>query len=333
MSDNEPETEVGLFGEIRTDTEQVSTRQERLHRTLDTYAIAPAKVASSDWRMIVGTGLIAFFLLMGSVGVKIVPLPMINEAEPFLGAFVDWSTPFGTDQMGQPIGKQIVHATPAMLKMAAAGAFVSTGLAVLIGITAGYKGGKVDTSLMAMTDVVLTLPGLPLIILLAAIYEPRDPFIVGVILAIDSWPGLARSLRSQVLTIRNESYVEAGRIMGISSGTLLKRDVTPQLMPYILINAADAARRVIFESAGLYFLGVLPFTTLNWGVMMNMAHQSGGALANPGRAGHWLYLPMFAIIMFSFGLILFSQGMDRVFNPQLRAKHAKTVGDDDEMPK
>lgn len=356
-----PESETENLFEIPTEIrERTTPRGERIYRKLDTWVLAPGRVAIADWRMPVGTAIIIAFILLGTIGVSIVPEPSLNEAPPYTGAFsgglsaitseggwidfveislfgtgiqVPWFElyyPLGTDRLGRGIAKQIVYGTPAMLKMALAGTVFATGVALIIGTVAGYKGGTLDTVLMTITDIVMTIPGLPLVVLLAAIYQPTDPFVIGVILAIDNWPGLARALRSQVLTIRTESYVEAARAMGISSPSILERDVIPQLMPYTLINTANAARSVIFESVALYFLGLLPFgETFNWGVMMSQAYKAG-AMANIDRAGHWLFTPMFALTLFSFGLIIFSQGLDRVFNPQLRARHAKTVGGEEE---
>jgi peptide/nickel transport system permease protein len=356
-----PESETGDLFEIPAEVrERTTPRKERIYRKIDTWLLAPFRIAIDDVRMPIGSMIVVFFVLLGTVGVQFVPEPSLNEAPPFTGAFsggmsaitneggwidfvqtplfgtgiqVPWFElyyPLGTNRLGQSVAKQIVHGTPAMLKMALAGAIFATGVALIIGTVAGYKGGMVDTVLMTITDIVLTIPGLPLIVLLAAIYQPQDPFLIGVLLAIDNWPALARALRSQVLTIRTESYVEAARAMGISSSSVLERDVVPQLMPYTLINSANAARGVIFESVALYFLGLLPFgSTFNWGVMMNQAYRAG-ALANIDRAGHWLFAPMFALTLFSFGLIILSQGLDRVFNPQLRARHAKTVGGDED---
>jgi peptide/nickel transport system permease protein len=105
-------------------------------------------------------------------------------------------------------------------------------------------------------------------------------------------------------------------------------DVLPNIMPYVTINFAKSARSVIFSSVGLYFLGVLPFSTANWGVMMNQAYGQGGALYSWNSA-HWLLFPMGAVILLSFGFILFAQGTDRLFNPRVRARHAKVVGDDE----
>lgn len=322
-------SETSLFDLPAQSNRKSATRQERVYQWFDRYVYAPAKVGFTDWRMPLGLAIVSVFIVIGTIGFRFVPEPSLNEAAPYTAPFVNMDVPLGTDRMGQGIAKQLVHATPAMLQMAVAGAVFATGVAVIIGIVAGYKGGKVDSVLMTMTDIVMTIPALPLVILLAAVYQPKNPFLVGIILAIDNWPGLARSLRSQVLTIREDSYVEAARAMGISSSTIMERDISPQLMPYILINAASSARAVIFESVALYFLGFLPFSTFNWGVMMNLAYQAG-ALSNMGRAGHWLLAPMLVLTLFSFGLIILSQGLDRVFNPQLRARHARTLSGDDE---
>lgn len=320
------------FFERTADIEVPDTsRKERLYRYFDIYVYAPLSVAWGDWRARIGIALIVSFILLGTVGVRVVPAPVLNEAAPYTVWFQNWDVPLGTDNQGRSISRMLVHATPAILKMALAGVIFAVGLAIAIGVVAGYKGGTVDYVLMTITDIVMIIPGLPLVIVLIAIYQPRDPFLVGAILAIDSWPSLARMLRSQVLTIREEEYVEAARAMGVSTGSIVQKDITPQLMPYIMINAANAAQGVIFAAVGLYFLGFLPSGgEYNWGVMMNDAYSLGGAMANPSRAGHWLFAPMIMLTVFTMGLILFSQGMDRVFNTKIRAKHAKTVADDDE---
>jgi peptide/nickel transport system permease protein len=239
-----------------------------------------------------------------------------------------WEYPLGTNQFGQGILNQIVNAAPRMAELVLAGAVVSVGMAVIVGTTAGYKGGFVDDLLMGLTDIVLTIPGLPLVLLLAAVFSPKDPFILGMILAIDNWPGLARTLRSQVLTIRTESYVEADRAMGISDGSILSKDIVPQLMPYILINAATSGKKVIVEAVALYFLGFLAGSTSNWGRMMDTAYRYG-AVTDLGRF-YLVLWPMLALALLVFGLVMLAQGLDRIFNPRLRARHAKNVGGDED---
>lgn len=336
MDDNsETKADGGETPDFLTDMSESSgssmTRGERYSQAIDRYFLTQARIAWTDWRTRFGIIVLGLFILIGTVGVHIVPEPSINEAETYMTWFQSVQYPLGTDNMGRPIHKQLVHATPAVLKMGLAGAIFAAGVAVVVGTVAGYKGGIVDYVLMLVSDILMVIPGLPLVVVLAAIYQPRDPFAVGVILAIDSWPGLARTIRSQVLTLREASYVEAARSMGISTRDILRNDIIPQLMPYVLINSAQAARGVIFASVALYFLGFLPYTESNWGVMMNDAYATGGALSNPERAAHWLYPPMFALILLSFALVLLSQGLDKVFNPRLRARHSKTVDDSEDI--
>lgn len=331
-SDGGETVEQSVF-ETVSDAEPL-TRKERSARWIDVHVLTPLRIIKSDWRATVGILVVIGFVLVGTIGPLVVEPPSIGQYESYLDPFQSWAYPLGTNGFGQSVLSLLILATPNMLKMAFAGAGLAVALGTIIGTLAGYKGGRVDTVLMSLTDVMLTIPGLPLIVVLVAIYPAigNNPYLVGFLIAIDNWPGLARALRSQVLTIRTESYVEAGRAMGRSSGEILQDDIVPQMMPYITINSATAARRVIFESVALYFIGVLPTTTFNWGVMMNYAFQKGAAVANPALSGHWLYFPMLVLLLFSLGLILFSQGMDRIFNPRLRARHEGTADSDDQLP-
>ncbi|RDZ51339.1 ABC transporter permease [Haloferax sp. Atlit-4N] len=329
---------------------QELTRKERYYRLIDAYALVPLRIMWNDWRARLGFSIMAIFVFMATVWSPMYPKVYRNAApilvRPFnpeytqyifrfsLGGFTFngievWRYPLGTDGVGRPLLARIVNAAPDMAQLVFAGAVVSIALAVIIGTAAGYFGGTVDDVLMGLTDIVLTIPGLPLIILLTAIIEPNNMFVLGMLLAIDNWPGLARSLRSQVLTIRQESYVEAARAMGMSKGDILGKDIVPQLMPFIMINAAGAGKGVITEAVGLYFLGFLPGDAPNWGKMMDNAWK-GGAIQDP-TLFYWMLAPMIVLAGLSFGLVMLAQGMDQLFNPRLRARHAKTVGGDEDL--
>ncbi|MFB6150657.1 MAG: ABC transporter permease [Haloarculaceae archaeon] len=309
---------------------RTSSPQERFRRLMDLYVLSPLRTAWDDWRARIGGIGLLFYILMGTVGVMIVPKPVLNEGPRYLPALVDPQYPLGTNNVGVDLLKKVVHSTPAMLKMALAGVLFTVGAAVIVGFVAGYKGGTIDAVLMTFTDIMLTLPALPLVILIAAIYPPEDPFIVGAILSINRWTGLARQIRSQVLTLREEAYVEASRAMGISTTQIIGRDLFPRMAPFIMISSAFAANGVIIGSTALYFLGILPFSTSNWGVMLNYARRVGGAIQHFSYSGHWLLVPLLAITGMTFSLVLFGQGMDRVFNPRLRARHSTTTPDTEE---
>jgi ABC-type dipeptide/oligopeptide/nickel transport system permease component len=276
-------------------------------------------VASTDWRAAVGLVIVAFYCLLGTVGVLLVDRTEIHDGPILAQPFTNMRYPLGTDALGQDLLALVVHSTPAMLKMLLAGAVFTTILATAIATFAGFRGGMVDAVLMTATDTALTLPGLPLIMVLSVVFTPENPYMVGVLLSITSWAGLARNLRSEVLSLREDAYVEAAEVIGDSRHTIIVQDIIPNLMPYILINFVGSGRRVIYSSVALYFLGILPFSNLNWGVMLNQAYEGGAMLAF--ETLYWLLIPMSVIIVLSLGLILTAQSLDRIFNPRIRAKY------------
>lgn len=321
---------VPATDEIFTRTSDAAelSRSDKVIEWLDLYVYAPFKVAWNDIRARIGLVLVALFFFTGIVGPRLVEPAVAMEAQPFLYPFENLNYPLGTDSLGRDLFAMVVHATPAMMLMIGTGALFSVCAGTLIGAVAGYKGGLTDSSLMTLTDIVLTIPALPLVIVIASVYQPKDPAVVGLILGIDNWPVLARNIRSQVLSIREEAFTEASRALGLSKLTILRKDLISNMAPYISVNMATSSRRIIFESVGLYYIGVLPFTTLNWGVMLNQAYTSGQLTSL--KQIHWLLVPMGAIILVSLGFIMLAQGMDRVFNVRLRARHAQTRSDDED---
>lgn len=333
--DTGPTTDGGvrkqdIFGTGEEVERESADASQRLRRLYDIYVRAPVLIAWSDWRTRIGGLLILFYFLVATVGVWIVEPTIPNEGPIYTPAFQSMEYPLGTDYIGQDVLALTVHSTPAMLKMALAGITIAVGWGTIIGFVSGYKGGVVDRVTMTITDTFLVIPPLPLIIVLATIYPPRDTFLVGAMIAITLWAPLARQVRSQVLTIREEDYVEAARAMGLGTSTIIGQEIAPKMAPYVLMRGAFTARRVIFTSVALYFIGVLPMGAFNnWGIILNFAVLRGQAHQSFIARGHWLLTPMIALAGLTFALVLFSQGLDRVFNPRLRARHSKTVADDE----
>ncbi|WP_136687845.1 ABC transporter permease [Halorhabdus amylolytica] len=305
------------------------TRRQRWAYKWDLYVASPLRVVWSDWRTRVGVLIVVFYLLMGTVGVVLVPPPETNQGALHTQPFQTMAHPLGTDGLGQDMISLIVHATPPMLEMMLSGGVFATGVATVLGTLAGYRAGRIDSVLTTVMDMATAIPGLPLAIVVATILQPESPWVVGIVLTINVWAGLGRSIRSQVLTLRESDYVEASRTMRIRTPNIIARDIVPNIMPYITINFVNAGRIVIFSSVALYFLGVLPFTNTHWGVTMNRAYRNSGALYSLG-ASYTLLIPMIAIIVLSLGLVLLSQGADRIFNPRVRARRSKTISDSED---
>lgn len=315
---NPSEGVAGPFDEV---AEVTVSRTERYSRMAEEWLYAPFIIIWNDWRGKIGLSLVTMFLLMGTVGVWFLEEPEIGQADRWVNVFQDASVPLGTDNSGHSLFSQIVHSTPDILIMVTSGAIFATALATFVGLSAGYKGGLYERVVMTFTDIALTIPPLPLVIVIAAVVGPRNPFVLGIILAINAWAGLGRTIHSQTLVLRNESYVEAARLMDIRLRTIMTKALLPNLMPYIAVNFMITARNVIFFAVGLFFLGVLPRSGADWGTMLDTAFRQGN-IWDPSSV-HWFLVPMTTILLFSLALILLSQSLDAIFNPRIRAKHTE----------
>lgn len=321
MDHSEQASDASLRWTYDETTAIQTSKRDRLAELFTEFVYKPGVVAWSDWRTRIGFLIVGLYVLMGTVGVVLYRAPATNQAPRYVGPFNDMAYPLGTDMLGQDLLALIIHATPKMLVMILSGGVFATVVATAIGTLAGLEGGRIDSSLMLVSDIAMTIPGLPLVMVLAAVIRPESGIVLGILLTINYWAGLGRAIRSQVLSIREHSYVEASQVMGVSTPKIIVRDVIPNLMPYITVNFVNAARFVIFSSVGLYYLGFLPYTNANWGVMLQQAYSNGALLTLDGA--HWILVPVVTILVLSVGLILLAQGLDRVFNPRVRTRLAE----------
>ncbi len=318
----------GTAAPFSTTSDVTETRWDRYRRIYQNYIATPFNIVRNDVRALIGISIMIIYSIGGLAAIFVIEPTESFEGQPYVQPFETWEFPLGTNQMGHDLFSQTVHSVIPIFQMMIAGALFTVIVGTTIGVVSGYKGGLADRVLSTITDVFINLPGLPLVIVLAVLFNPENEVMVGILLSVAAWAGLARSIRSQVLTLREESFVEAARAMDIPTSVILYKEVLPHLMPYVMVNTANAARGVIFSAVGLYFLGILPFTSNNWGVMLNQAYEVD-AYFRP-IAFHWLVVPVVAITILSIGLILLAQSLDRVFNPRVRARHAERADIDPE---
>lgn len=310
--------------------EQSSTtkgRREQWYEMLDLTVFTPLRIIWSEWRGRFGLCIVVSYILMGTVGVMAIDQPAYGELTRGVSVLQLAEAPLGTDPRGQSLFGMIVHATPPMLEMVVAGALFTTVVATAVGLFSGFKGGLLDQALMTVTDIAMTIPGLPLVVIIAAILEPEQAAVVGIVLSINAWAGLARQIRSEILSVRQDSYVEASRVLGLDLLTILRQDLLPNVMPFVLVRFMIASRDIIFGAVGLYYLGLLPFTQHNWGTLLDQAYRSG-SVWNPDVA-YQFWVPLLTILGFSLGVIWVAQSLDAVFNPRIIAKRSKTIESDE----
>lgn len=326
-TDTDTNDESASTSAFRVEADYEESTLEYYERLFDDWIAAPFQILWDDLRGRIGLIIVTLYLLMGTVGPVLLPAPSIGAAPQLVPPFTNPNYILGTDGLGQPLLALMVHATPAMLKMMIAGAVFANLLGVSLGMISGYFAGKVDKVIMTITDTISAIPSIPLLLILAAVLQPKNPFLIGIIVNIQGWAGGARGIRSQVLPLYNEEYVEASRAMGQPSSNVLVKEILPNLLPLIFIRFLGGATTVILASVGLYFLGILPFTTQNWGVVLNYAYQESGALYSLAGA-HWLLVPLITITGLTFALTLLAQAFDQVFNPRVRARHKSRKRDE-----
>lgn len=267
-------------------------------------------------KALAGAMILFLYLVMATVGPVAVPLDLSYNPELRLQP-PSLAHPLGTDMTGVDVFAQIVHGSRDVLLVAALTALFATVIAIAVGITAGYWGGLVDQGFMLLVNMFLTIPRFPLMLICAAIFRIRDPLSFALILAAWMWPGLARAVRSQVLSLREREFVEAARILKLGARHIVLRELLPNIMPYIAVNFIGLMQAAIVASVGVMFLGLVPFSRTNWGVMLNIARQTG-AIYIP-RAMFYVISPILAIMGLQIGGYLLAHGLDEIFNPRLRA--------------
>ncbi len=221
----------------------------------------------------------------------------------------------GTDVFGGDIFTQLVYATRTELVVGLVAAVISAGLGTIVGLMAGYYGGWIDTILMRLTDIFLTLPILVVALLLAAVLGPSIGNII-LIIAIFSWAGVARVIRAQTLSLKNRSFIDAARVSGASNRAIIFRHLAPNVLPLTFLYMVFTISGAIITEAILAFLGMGDPTAVTWGMMLQFLQISGNTLTAPW----WLLPPGIAITMLSLAFYLIGRAFDEVVNPRLRAR-------------
>ena len=226
--------------------------------------------------------------------------------------------PLGTNDAGQDILSELIYGTRISLAVGLGAALGTVALGLLVGAVAGYAGGPVDTLLMRLVDVMLTLPRLPLLILLAAFLGSGLTQTIAII-SLLFWPVTARVIRAQVQSQRQRGYVRMARNFGAGPGYVLRRHILPAIAPLIAFGLVAAAGRAVAMEAGLAFLGLGDPTAKSWGLMMRFALNLPGLLLTD-RWLWWLVPPGLCITALILALTYLGMGLEVRLQPRLRRR-------------
>lgn len=227
--------------------------------------------------------------------------------------------PLGTDNFGRDVLKELVSACGTSIRIGLLAGIVATLIGLTLGLLSGYVGGIVDDIIMFITNIFTVIPGFILLILItnSVGQEHRGATLVSVVIGLTSWTWTTRSVRSQVISLRNRDHVNLSKLSGHSMVRIVLTDILPYIASYVVMAFILQVSSGILSEAQLSMLGLGPSTatTTTLGLMMNWAVQFSAHT----NGSWWAYFPVIlTITLISFSLNLMNTGMDQVFNPTLR---------------
>ncbi len=286
------------------------------------------KLYRANWQGMVGLGILVVFMFMALLAPFLADHALLDPnaqiKDPATGelygpyhpptlSYYNW---FGTDQVGQSVLAQFIWSARISLMVGLLAAFMSTVLGAGIGIAAGFYGGWQGEGWMRLTDAFLVIPWLPLAMVLAAAWG-QNYWMIILIIGITSWPGTARVIRSDVLRVRELSFIERAKAIGSSNGHTMTKHVLPNVMPLIFANLVLVVAIAILSETTLSFLGLGDPLNFSWGTMLHYAWVNGAA----GLPAWWYLLPPgIAIILVVLAFTFIGTAYDEVLDPKLRKR-------------
>ena len=224
---------------------------------------------------------------------------------------------FGTDDAGKDVFSNFLFGARVSLIVGFFAAFISIFIGGVLGIVAGFYGGRVENLLMRFTDIMLVIPDLPLLVVIVALTKPSLLNIIFVI-GLFGWTTTARIVRSQTLAVKSRKFVLRARAIGAGNVHIIQYHILPLVMPLLVVNAILVISLAILNESTLSFLGLGDPTSLSWGQMLNFAFTRGAM-----SAGAWwaLFAPGLGIVWVVLALTLLGHGLEQVLNPRLEFHH------------
>lgn len=273
-----------------------------------------ASELSRNHTLLAGVVLLGLIIVIAIVG----PL-LVDVSQAKVGATIPRSPPnadhwLGTDGQGRDMLTVLILAMPQTLKVGLLAGLISLSVGVALGLIAGFVGGIVDTVIRLASDVMMTIPGIAILVLVASNVREMTVELMAIIVASLSWMVATRTIRAQTLSLRERGYVAIARLNGASGLKLIFVEVLPNLLPFIAASFVITVSNAMLATVGLEALGLGPQNELTLGMVIYWAQFFGAIIR-----GMWWWWgpPIIAIALIFIGLMLTSAGMDSFANKRL----------------
>ncbi len=264
-------------------------------------------------KVAIGLTIMGFFAVMAIAG----PLLIHGDPNAFLGSRNEPPSPnhpLGTTGQGQDVLLQLVHGAQTSLSVGVTVGIIATIVGVMVGVAAAYYGGWADELLSLATNVFIILPGLPLLVALAAFLPPGMGTMI-LVLSLTGWAGSARVIRAQALSLRARDFIAAATVAGDRPLRIMTREILPNMASIVVGVFVGSVTYGIAAQAGLEFLGLGDLSRVSWGTQLYWASNNAALL----QGAWWTFLPPgLCIAIVGFALALMNYGADEITNPRLR---------------
>jgi peptide/nickel transport system permease protein len=261
-------------------------------------------------------------IILGLIIVVAVFAPLLAPHSPTATTFTPYKGPSGTNLLGttgngQDVFSQLIYGSRISLIVGMVAGAAATFVAVTIGLIAGYRPGPVDEVLGFVTNLALVIPGIPLMIILAAYLQNRSVWTIVLVVALTAWATGARVIRSQTSTLRTREFVTSAVFSGERLLRVVFREILPNMTSLVAASFFAAATFAVLGEASLEFIGLGNPATVSWGTILYAAQQQNALLT-----GQWLMVlaPGLAIVLLMVSFALINFGVDALSNPRLREK-------------
>jgi ABC-type dipeptide/oligopeptide/nickel transport system permease subunit len=217
----------------------------------------------------------------------------------------------GTDSVGRDILTRLAYGGRISMTVAVLATFYALALGATLGAVAGYYGGIIDSVLMRFVDVIISIPGITLLLLVSVWWKP-GPLGLAVVIASLSWTGVSRLVRGEVLSLRRRDFVDAARVIGASDSRIIFKHIFPNVLPIVIVWTSLALPGLILTEATLSYLGFgVQIPVPSWGNMLDEAKEFYT------KSWTYVFLPGFAIYLAALAFNLLGNGLRDALDPRL----------------